>query len=444
MGTELGKGKSNMRDTSRASGAALDSVPLALKIALITALVFAALLFSVLVAGAQETSSASSSSSADTGNNLCKGQKLNPYSDICWNCMFPMKVAGVTTVPGQVVDAPSMADYAACVCPTPWGVRYGFTLSYWEPARFIETVKVPNCFPSVGKVVGGEKKSDSGSSSSDSGSSGSDDSGSSKIKGQRYGTHSNIGNEGTLAVAFQNAHYWTYPVWSTMDLMTDMTCTENSALSVGWMTEKDPTWHSDKKAMWLAPESLLLAEPHIVLACIADAIAASVPKYGLSLPPLFWCMGAWGLSYPMNGHIGSERYTQANVGISARLLYKMFRTGLECDTAIWLCACTYTPIWVKWHYRFQIARPVVDNTTCEPLGRPASFWDYGKNPGLASALAQSAGMASSDGGKGDTSSTDSGGSETSSSTSATGGGVQKGSPDNFLWMLFRKRACCVL
>ena len=50
---------------------------------------------------------------------------------------------------------PHPAPTRTCVCPIPVApyVRFGITASLWEPARMIETVKDPYCFPAIGAAA---------------------------------------------------------------------------------------------------------------------------------------------------------------------------------------------------------------------------------------------------------------------------------------------------
>jgi len=128
---------------------------------------------------------------------------------------------------------------------------------------------------------------------------------------------------------------------------------------------------------------------------VADSVASNA---GLPLSSLFWCMGSGGSAYPLTGHVNDDNYVQANNSIAARMIYKLGREGLLWDTATNLCAKVPSPIWVKSHYRLQITKPV-RGFQCIPIGRSSLIWGIAKNPP-----------------------------------------TMKG--DNFLWMIFRKRACC--
>ncbi len=306
------------------------------------------------------------------------GTPLNPVTDICWNCVFPIKIAGVTVVPGTVMDAPDPAVSPICVCPAPPPIflRPGIPVSFWEPARFVETVKDPFYFPSLGITLTNPKP------------------------GFLGGTHSEMGSSNLIDTStFAQAHYFIFPAWALMELLVDFVCVESSGFDLAYLTEVDPLWNNDMLAFIINPEALLFANPVAQMACIADSVAANA---GLPLSALYWCMGSWGSAYPLTGHVNDDAYVQANAALAARMIYKLSREMLVCDTGINLCGCVPTPIWVKHNYRLHIAKPVRD-FTCHPIGRSSMIWGMAKNPPF------SAGPNAS---------------------------------DNFLWMIFRKRACC--
>jgi conjugal transfer pilus assembly protein TraU len=310
----------------------------------------------------------------------CYGSFLNPVTDVCWQCIFPLKIGGVTVVPGTQVDTPDLSSSPVCACPMavpPW-IRIGITVSFWEPARYVETVKEPYCFPSIGMGLsnpspgtlgGGMKKSSTG----------------------RGGFGSGV---------FSQSHYFIFPVWSIMEIAVDSVCLENSGFDVAYITEVDPLWNDDLMMAILSPESLLFANTAAQLACVADSAAANV---GLPLSTLFWCMGSWGSAYPITGHHNTADYVQGNAAIAAKTIYKMGRELLLQDPAVDLCMAYPTPIWIKQNYRLQAAKPVRDYE-CRAIGTSDMIWGYGKNPPYSA-----------------------------------GGNVG----DNFLWMIFRKRGCCL-
>ncbi|MFY9270808.1 MAG: TraU family protein [Candidatus Manganitrophaceae bacterium] len=308
------------------------------------------------------------------------GIPLNPVTDVCWNCIFPIRIGGVTVIPGDVPDTPDLSRLPVCVCPAPPPIffRPGIPVSFWEPAYFTETVKDPFYFPSLGIGLPNLV-----------------------APGFLGGTHSHIasGNQVDTAV-FAQGHWFNFPVWDLLELLTDFVCVEKSSVfDIKYLSELDPLWNNDILALVMFPETLLYANPVSQMSCIADSIAANA---WIPLSPLYWCMGSWGSAYPLTGHVNDDNYVQANAAIAARMIYKQARSGALLDTAINLCAAVPTPVWVKQNYRLHEAKPVRD-ITCTPIGRSSLIWGAGNNPPY----------------------------------SATGN-----SSDNFLWMIFRKRACC--
>jgi conjugal transfer pilus assembly protein TraU len=304
---------------------------------------------------------------------VCRsGSPLNPVTDLCWQCIFPVSIAGIEIIPGPSENnVPDLSGMPVCTCPAPppLFIRIGIPVSFWEPARYVETVKDPYCFPSLGLGLSSEG-------------------------GFLGGGSQELSNASVDTSTFAQAHYFIYPVWSMMALLTDLVCVEHSGFDVAYLTEVDPLWQNDILAFILEPESILFANPVAQTACIADSVSTNA---GLSMSPLFWCIGSGGSAYPLTGHVNDDNELMANSTIAARMVYKLAREGLVCDPALYLCACVPTPIWVKHNYRMHIAKPVRD-FMCHPFGRTGLIWGALKNPPLVG--------------------------------------------DNFVWQLFRRRSCC--
>jgi len=311
---------------------------------------------------------------------ICKGSIHNPITEVCWHCMFPFKIAGVTIVgsPTDTPDAPDPTKMPICICPisVPPFFRIGISISFWEPARFIEVVKDAYCFPSIGVGFSSPKH------------------------GFLNGGSEDAGDQQEMPSTFYQAHYAIYPVWTLLELFMDSVCLEHSGFDIAYLTELDPTWNDDLMAVMIYPETLLFGNMPAQLSCTADSVGSN-GKHPIS--QLFWCMGSSGSTYPMSGHVNDDKLVQSSLSAASRLVYKMGRFGALCDTGVDICKCTPTPIWVKRNYRFSLAKPITGHQ-CVPVGRSELIWGAGKNPPLPS-----------------------------------GGDA----PDNFMYILFRKRACCV-
>ena len=67
-------------------------------------------------------------------------------TDVCWSCIFPIRVAGLPLGSGNVPSGASNKSF--CLCEDNLGVpRPGIVTSMWEPARLIELVRTPGCSP---------------------------------------------------------------------------------------------------------------------------------------------------------------------------------------------------------------------------------------------------------------------------------------------------------
>src|SRR5690349_11323089 len=71
-------------------------------------------------------------------------------TNVCWPCLFPMRVMGsVQWKPGSVPA--NSADQLKCICSGSDGLpALGVPLGAWEPQILIELVRQPYCSPSLG------------------------------------------------------------------------------------------------------------------------------------------------------------------------------------------------------------------------------------------------------------------------------------------------------
>ena len=312
---------------------------------------------------------------------VCIGVPFNPVTDLCWSCMFPIKVAGIQVSPdppGNVIEPPDPADVPFCKCLIKYvlGIpiyRFGVGFSFWEPARYIEVVKDPFCLPYLGTDLGialGDPL---------------------ELRGSKHDKGNNEDSQ-----VFANAHYFINPAWTAFEQVVNRACHEHQVDIPSYMTEVDPMWNDDLLSAIIHPESALCANITAQMACMADSVSSQV---GVPLPQLFWCMGSWGSAYPLSGHMGDGRLVEACAGAAARLIFKLLRQFMIQDFGVNLCRGSYTPTWIKYNWRLQIAKPVPKHTVI-PIGRSGTIWTSLTNP------------------------------------------TQIPGQDNFVFVLFRKRACC--
>jgi len=292
---------------------------------------------------------------------------LNPISDVDWECIFPIKIAGIT-ISGSPSEGGEKGDKdpsqenttpktPICVCTDPFP-RVGITVSLWEPARLLEIVTDPYCFPTIGTSL--------------------NESVAPQLAGVRASQY--IGYPTRTAAentTFFQAHYYIFPVWAAMELLLDLICLESSGFDLAYITELDPLWQDPALAGVIAPEAILFANPVAQMSCASDSIAAAKGKV---IDYLYWCMGSWGSPYHLSGGISDTDEVAAAAGTAARMLYKLHRMGLLWGTVgtEGMCGKYPMPIWRKSQYKLQIAQPV--HGTCHCIGKTGLLWSYAKNP----------------------------------------------------------------
>lgn len=285
-----------------------------------------------------------------------------------YTAMFPLRIAGIPIVPGRIQDVGGSVSSPICICKDPIP-RIGIPVSFFEPSRLIEVVKDPYCFPSMGfglTTSGGTL----GGTSGDDGS----------------------GNQST----FYQAHYYIFPIYALLELLTDFICLQMTGFDMAYLTEVDPLWNNDTLSAILNPEALLFGNPVSNLACIADAVTSAVFE---PIDALFWCKGSWGNAYPLTGQTGGDGYVEGGASVAASLIYKLHR-----QLVLWgswgqagLCGYYPAPIWRKSAYRLQIVTPI-PSLYATTIGTTGMLWSFGKNPPFVG--------------------------------------------DNFSYLLFKKRECC--
>jgi conjugal transfer pilus assembly protein TraU len=199
----------------------------------------------------------------------CVGRFVNPVTDICWKCLFPIKIAGFTIASGGA--DPAGVNKLLCTCGKPIP-RIGIPVSFWEPARLVDVTRTPYCLVNMGGI-----------SLANTGTRG---------RGDIEEDQNNVTKK-----SFYQVHWYTYPVIYWLELLIDFICLETISIDLAYVTELDPLWNDDEKNSILNPEALLFGNVIAQAACAADCIAATA---SLPLDPLFWCGGCQGSLYPLH------------------------------------------------------------------------------------------------------------------------------------------------
>ena len=288
----------------------------------------------------------------------CVGRFPNPITDICWSCIFPIRVGGATLISQNQEDANTSGGSAFCACASTGVPKAGLVLDFWEPARIFEAVRTPHCYPSLGGI-----KLDPGFSAPE---------------------HAKTTTkDGKSAGSFYQAHWYTNPVMFWMEVMPDNSCLEQGSFDVAYAAEFDPLWGDSILSFFLAPDSALFANVIAKAACAVDCVAATA---GFPLNTLFWCAGCQGSMYPLTGwvasHIGG---VQASTLLMQRMTNKLHRQLLMWAGSGRDGLCTFYPqvVMDKTNYKSQMLFPIPSTTKingrcCQPYGRSTVVWGSGK------------------------------------------------------------------
>ncbi|WKL18793.1 TraU family protein [Comamonas testosteroni] len=281
------------------------------------------------------------------------GPKL--FTDICWSCIFPIRVAGIPiSGPGGSFPEDSVTS-PLCACEDTNGIpRPGITTSMWEPARLVEFQRVPGC--------------------------------SSVLNGIRFpfdrlnqGNHSNSTHDGSDGT-FMHYHFYAFPLLIMMDLFVNQKCNPDGYmdLDVMYMSELDPTWNNDELAFFTNPEAAAVANPIAAAACSADAIASTAGK---PLKQMFWCAGSWGALYPLSGNQnGGRGVIRESSLLKTRVLAALHRRGLSWKTmgSDALCGGYISPTLPKTQYKFNLVAPIPEANSSHVVGESTLTWGIAK------------------------------------------------------------------
>lgn len=280
-----------------------------------------------------------------------EGKLLNPITDVCWECLFPITVSGVSVTPKNE----DLGKHSSTVCACP-GVppKVGIPLTFWEPAKLIDVTRHAYKLIGLGGIsIGKETVFNRGSVG--------------------------IVGDGPTQTSFYHVHWYNFPLFALLEMFMDIGCIEKSEFDMLYMSELDPLWNDDQLALLLNPEASLFAHPLAQLACVADCTASTFAK---PQDKLFWCAGCEGSLYPFSGtvahHLGG---VQASALLVHRVIAKMHRIGLQKGyEAGEYCMAKPMPIIKKSLYKTQMTYPTPQTKgPCHPLGQSDLVWGANKS-----------------------------------------------------------------
>ena len=286
---------------------------------------------------------------------VCKSTFVNPLTDTCWECLFPIRLAGVRISPSSP-DPESYLSTPLCSCQDGAIQRVGLVMGFREPAFMIDVVNDAWCFAGFGVDMG--KSSVWGAGSSVNG-------------GDGYGQRSEYS---------AHTHSYFYNPLFLLELLMDARCLDKSPTGISDISEVRPEHLDGQLNLMLYPQTLLFANPVALAACMADTVAATA---GHPVDALFWCAGEWGPIYPLTGYSSAKGASgvRAAANVAAKSIARSHNNLLLWGTKGMsaLCGPYPQPILLKSQYKLQPVRPV-RSRLCPAIGRSELLWGAGMNP----------------------------------------------------------------
>jgi len=296
-------------------------------------------------------------SSTASANSLCKGHFVNPITDICWSCIFPISIGNSHVVPNSVHNTPDTDNPSSpiCLCPMGIGWRVGLSIGFWEPFALADVTRKPYCMVNLGGININPASSDG------------------------TGGRGQVGNDSDAS--FYYVHWYKFPITYIFQLITSLACVQSGDMDIAYMTELDPMWNNSELSMIIHPEAVLFGNVIAQAACAADSSSA---LFSSASDKLFWCLGSQGSSYPLDGFVAMQKSPiQAATLLAERMDYKLHREGLIKDStskdAPALCYQHYRPIMPKSRYRYEMVNAIPEGNSCHPFGHMVTTWEAGHN-----------------------------------------------------------------
>ncbi len=339
----------------------------------------------------------------------CHGRFINPITDICWSCLFPMFIGPIPMVfnvgnqkGGTVIDAGKVLPgvplttsgslpAGLCTCAERSLIMpIGLMMSWYEPSRFVDVTRTPFCMVGLGGIDLSAGLSDI-------------------LPAPGYGDEKH-GMQ--TQSSFYQVHWFMDPIMAILGII-DTACNVGMSKSMDlmFMSEVDPTWNDDSLSIIFSPEVVLFSSLPAQLACGVDCIASSLPSVPTDNVPivpapyyvrptnptnpadpanpgkfLFWCGGCQGSLYPLDGNNSDDQYAvQTSILSAEKATGLVHRMGLEDMTTgtIGMCNNLLPDMFMnKSEWKYSIAFPIPQTITtsptcCNAFGETDALWNSG-------------------------------------------------------------------
>ncbi|PVO40627.1 conjugal transfer protein TraU, partial [Salmonella enterica subsp. enterica serovar Newport] len=176
-------------------------------------------------------------------SNAGEGRWVNPISDVCWKCLFPMTLGNIKLASGPQKDTANPSSPIQ-ICPVGILYRIGLAIGFWEPMAMVDVTREPGVMVNMGGF---------------------------KIDLGRTGTGTAGQSDRPAAGTFYHVHWYKYPLIFWLNIITSLGCLQTGDLDIAYLSEIDPMWNDSTLSMLINPEAALFGNLIAQAACAADA-----------------------------------------------------------------------------------------------------------------------------------------------------------------------------
>ncbi len=300
-----------------------------------------------------------------TASANCVGKFVNPFTDICWGCMFPFYIAGIDLPLSNRGEQPGGSFVAPPVCAgnTIFGYKIGIGMDYYEPNKIVDVTRTPYCMVGLGGV---------------------DFSMGIASLYNRQGEAT--ANSNVKVNNYYHAHTYINPILALLEVPIDTACSSLGDFEIGYLTELDPLWNNDSMTFWLNPDAVLYANPGTLVTAAMDCVSNLPGAWNISSGLAYWSAGCQGVMYPLDGNLPGSNPIDDSILTMQRVMSKLHRQLLEYSTAgptAMFAPIVPQPIMNKTEYKYSMVYPITfddpfsGGKCCSPFGRTTAGWAPG-------------------------------------------------------------------
>lgn len=352
----------------------------------------------------------------------CSGTFVNPITDVCWSCMFPIYISplpirwdwsgqkGETVYDKKSIQTDMynmgaggnvIGPLGTCFCSNRLFLP-GLLMSFYEPYRSVDVTKQPFCFVGLGGLDLSDGLSD-------------------VLPSPSYGSFQK-GGTGEKSVFYQ-MHWYLDPILELLEVL-DLGCTMGADVKfdIAFMSEVDPGWSDDDVSFIFSPDVVLYSSLPAQMSCTVDCLSTSIPvnhslnegptanlgelslsfennvtpaQSNLAMNPtdtgspanptkyMYWCAGCQGNLFPLDGNVvDSQQPVQTAVLEALKANMLMHRMGMEAFTtgSLGICSNVVPDIMMdkaEWKYgmTFPKSAGLTQMTCCNAFGETDTTWN---------------------------------------------------------------------